>query len=151
MSRYLTTRARTGLLVALVLTASSLAIACGGDSDEDADAGTATATATEANGGSEEAEGEMEITVLLQDNFFEPSEITIPAGTTVEFKYENTGVAIHNMIVRAKDIEGSDFSSELAVNPGDTGEFTGTFTTPGEIAFICSYHLPDMAGTITVE
>ena len=144
---------RRGWLLAAIALLALGAVACSGDDDDDDDSGdeaTATATAEDSDDGDDAAET-MEITVRFEDNFFDPDTITIPAGTTVTFKYENVGAAVHNMIVQAKDIEGEDFSSESLVNPGDSGEFTGTFTTVGEIQFICAFHLPDMVGTITVE
>ena len=109
---------RAWLLAAIALLALG-AVACSGDDDDDDDDGgaeaTSTATVEDGDDGDDAADGEtMEITVVFQDNFFEPDTITIPAGTTVTFKYENQGAAVHNMIVQAKDVEGEDFSSEVS-------------------------------------
>jgi len=150
MTRLRSTFTRTLLLLSLTALAGLL-LACSSSSDDGDSGSEATETATEAAGGDGEATGEMDLTVEMKDNVFEPTTFTVPVGTKVSFHYENTGQAVHNMVVRTKDVEGADFSSALAVNPGESGEFEGTFTKAGEYPFICSYHFPDMAGTITVE
>lgn len=150
-----TRRAAFGIAV-LALGASVFA-ACAGDDDGGNGAtngnggATATATSTAGGGGGVAVEGEMEIHVVFGDNFFEPSEITVPAGTRVKFEYVNEGAAIHNMMIQSQPTEGEIFQSPTIVNPGDEGEFEATFTTPGTMNFICVYHQPDMTGTLTVE
>ena len=158
MFRWTQVTRRAAFGVALAVLGASLFTAC--SSDDDGDGGgddngvspaTATATATSGGGGGGEVEDEMEITVILTDNAFDPSEITVPAGTRVKFEYENQGAAIHNMMIQSQETEGEIFQSPTIVNPGDEGEFEATFTTPGTMNFICVYHQPDMTGTLTVE
>ena len=106
---------------------------------------TASTTATEP---SDEAD---EIELQMTDNVFEPKDITIPVGKTVKIKVKNVGTAIHNMRVLSTAAEGKDFTSDQLVNAGGESEFEVTFTKPGTIPFQCDFHVPDMAGTITVQ
>ena len=160
MYRFTHATRRAALGIALLALGASVFAGCaseaGGDEDANGNgngATTATATATAASGGGGGAEvgEEMEIHVVFTDNAFDPSEVTIPAGTRVKFEYANEGTAIHNMMIQSQETEGQLFQSPTIVNPGDEGEFEGTFTTPGTVSFICVYHQPDMTGTLTVE
>ena len=152
MVRFTGLARRSVLWVALATLGVALAVGCGGDGGDGGGGAAATAAATGATGGGGAgAGGAMEIKVLFKDNVFEPDAITVPVGTTVTFEYENTGTAIHNMMIQSGDTEGEIFQSPTVVNPGDSGEFVGTFTKAGQIAFICVYHQPDMTGTLTVE
>jgi plastocyanin len=145
------TTSRNAVRIALLLCASALmafALACSGDgksSEGDSSSSAATKTAGAA------ASKQVNLTVEMKDNVFEPTKFEVAAGTTVTFKYANTGLAVHNMIVQSGDIEGKTFQSPPSVNPGDKGEFTATFTKPGTIKFICAYHMPGMGGEITVK
>ncbi|QBI19831.1 hypothetical protein ER308_09860 [Egibacter rhizosphaerae] len=75
----------------------------------------------EADDGGDEAEADadgavVEIELELGDMFFEPSEIVVPAGATVEFTLANEGGAEHDLVF---DGEGE---SDM-VNPGEAGTF----------------------------
>ncbi len=146
--------------IGMLVLGVSVFAACAGDEDggngdgngNDNGGGATTATATAGGGGGgAEVEDEMEIRVVFTDNAFDPSEIIVPAGTRVKFEYENQGSAIHNMMIQSQETEGEIFQSPTIVNPGDEGEFEGTFTTAATMNFICVYHQPDMTGTLTVE
>ena len=83
---------RLGLWLVVAVAAFALLAACGGDDDDDgADGGGVVATAEDGDddGGVEVSGEELEITILMLDNVFEPSEIAIPAGTKVKFLYDN--------------------------------------------------------------
>lgn len=134
-----------------LLTGALLATACGGgDSGDDSNGDGAAATAA-ASGGSSDDLQEIESTILLKDNLFESATLTFPVGSKVTFKYDNVGLAVHNMIVQSQDVEGQNYQSPVAVNPGEKGEFEATFTKAGTFKFICVYHQPGMEGTITIE
>lgn len=147
-----------GALVTLAVVLGAGATACSGGDDETADNGastatavaTATATAAGGGGGTAPAEGE-EIEIVMTDNVFTPSDLTIPVNTTVKIKVKNEGSAIHNMHILSSETEGKDFTSNPLVNPGEDDEFEVTFTKTGVVNFQCDFHLPDMVGTITVE
>lgn len=136
----------------LVVGATALVAGCasGGESGAKGSATAASTSAAKAGGAAPTGKS-VEVEVALKDNVFEPKEIKVKAGDAVTFKVKNEGIAIHNMMVQASATEGKDFSSAPAVNPGEEGKFTATFTKKGTVKFVCAYHLPDMAGTITVE
>ncbi len=108
-------------------------------------------TVAKSTGGVAPTGKKVEVQVSMKDNFFEPKEITVNAGDTIEFEAKNDGIAIHNMMIQSSAVEGKDYSSAAAVNPSEESKFTATFTKPGTHKFICAYHLPDMVGTITVK
>ncbi|HEY5625694.1 MAG TPA: plastocyanin/azurin family copper-binding protein [Dehalococcoidia bacterium] len=96
------------------------------------------------------------IDVVMGDNFFDPSAITIAAGDTVTFNLTNEGVAIHNMRTAGEDAEYN--TEDDAVSDPDlvTGGGLATLEwtapdAPGEILFRCDFHPIDMIGTITVQ
>lgn len=143
----------------LLVASASLVVgiaACGNDDDNGANGNgdPTTAPATEpANGngnggdnGNGNGEAVTEITISMQDNFFEPAEITIPVGQSVSITAKNEGVAVHNMVIR-----DTDFGSDMMVTAGDESTFEVQFSEAGTYTYECSYHLPDMVGTITVE
>jgi plastocyanin len=134
------------LAIGVIVAALPFAVACGGGDDENGGNG-AESTATNGDNGGGEAQT---ITVSMKDNLFDPKDITVEEGT-VTFELKNDGAAIHNMHIMSKDAEGKDFMSKTTIEGGATDTFTATFTKSGSIKFQCDFHVPDMAGTITVE
>lgn len=142
-------------LVGVVALATSL-LACSGGAAESGSAtaasgGAKTSAGAKAPGGAPATGKTVEISVAMKDNVFEPKDIKVKAGDTISFIAKNEGIAIHNLMIQSSATEGKDFASAAAVNPGEDSKFTATFTKKGTVKFICAYHLPDMAGTITVE
>lgn len=85
-----------------------------------------------------------EVTIIMQNNTYQPLEITIPAGTTVTWVNEDSYV--HNVLSGTRGnptgmIESPD------IQGGET--FSYTFDEPGTFEYYCSYH-PGMSATITV-
>lgn len=79
--------------------------------------------------------------VLLTDaNTFEPEQVTVEEGGTVDFRWE--GGNTHNV---AFDDETSETTSDAGVN------FSRTFDAAGTFAFTCTIHPTTMSGTVTVE
>ena len=136
----------------------SATVACSGDdggsSSDATPAGTATAeatTSTTPGAATTPGEASQEIEVVMQDNFFEPTEIRLAVGEAVKIEAKNAGVAIHNMHVLSSETEGKDYASAPLVNPGDSSEFVVQFSQPGTYKFQCDFHLPGMVGEIIVE
>ncbi|MEV0361674.1 biphenyl 2,3-dioxygenase [Nocardia fusca] len=69
---------------------------------------------------------------------FEPREVRIPVGGTVEWRFDD-GLLLHDL--RAEGVFDSGIRSEET--------FRFTFTTPGDVAYRCSIH-PTMSGTVHV-
>jgi len=79
--------------------------------------------------------------VVMIDDRFGPTSLTISAGTTVT--WVNNGANVHSVA----SLDGS-FSS-VAVMPGES--FSYTYETPGEFKFICKHHARQgMIGKIVV-
>jgi plastocyanin len=104
-----------------VVTALTLA-ACGGD---------------EGGGGGGGGTG-----LSMVDNAFQPADLTVSAGGTVEVS--NDGQAEHNIT-----IEGTDVDEDVA--PGDSTSIT-VAAEPGDYVMFCEYHRAGgMEGTVTVQ
>lgn len=140
---------RAVLLTAAVASTLVLAAACGGGGDSSPTQSPTVASSSAAT--SAPAGDVKDIEVELTDNVFKPTTLTIPVGQTVEIEVKNTGQAIHNMHILSQAQEGKDFSSDAIVSPGKDSKFEVKFTKKGTYAFQCDYHMPDMAGTITVN
>ncbi|MBI5949344.1 MAG: cupredoxin domain-containing protein [Chloroflexi bacterium] len=110
--------------------------------------GSPAASATNGGGGG----GGEAIKIIMKDNLYEPKDIKVKAGQSYTIEVKNEGLAIHNMHVLSKAFgESKDYTSALTVAAGDSNKFEVKFSKKGTVKFQCDYHLPDMAGTITVE
>jgi plastocyanin len=78
------------------------------------------------------------VEIDIVDFAFEPSSLTIPAGTTVI--WTNTGVAPHTVT--------GDFADSGILEPGQTFEWS--FTDAGTFPYLCSLH-PQMTAEIIVD
>jgi plastocyanin len=78
-------------------------------------------------------------TVKLRGVKFNPDRVTIVAGDTVTWVWDDGSVA--------HDIEGDGFSAELATE----GEFEHTFDDPGTYEYRCTVHPPMTGEVIVVE
>ena len=139
MSRTAEARVRPRrLLVGIiaVLAALTTVAACGSDSGG---GGAPPATATEsASSGSAPAGGGS--TVEIMNFMFMPGSLTVPVGTTVTWKFDDST----DHTVSADD---NSFASSPMAN-GQT--FTHTFSAAGTVAYHCSIH-PFMKATIIVK
>jgi plastocyanin len=76
-------------------------------------------------------------TVVIEDLAFEPETLTVEAGDTVTWGW-NDGAVQH-------DVKGDDFQSEIM----SEGTFRHSFDEPGTYVYVCTLH-PNMTGTIEV-
>ena len=80
--------------------------------------------------------------VVINDFTFEPSTLTVPAGTVVT--WANKDDDPHTVI-------GTDPGSPIKSRPLDTGDrYSITLTKPGTYRYLCSLH-PHMTGTVIVQ
>ncbi len=87
-------------------------------------------------------------TVNVVDNAFEPAELTIEPGTTVEWAWQGTQ-AQHNVVPDSQP-EGAGWEGHSSLESGDFS-FSSTFDTEGDYEYICEPHVSQgMTGTITV-
>lgn len=84
-------------------------------------------------------------TVVSHDIFFDPKELSIPAGTDVTVSLPNEGVTLHNFAIDALDIS-------VDIQPGETGE--AVINAPaGTYEYYCNvpgHKAAGMVGTLTV-
>lgn len=86
--------------------------------------------------------GGEETGLSMVDNAFQPADLTLSAGDTVDVS--NDGQAEHNIT-----IEGTDVDED--VDPGGSTSIT-VDADPGEYTMFCEYHRAGgMEGTVTVQ
>jgi plastocyanin len=151
------------LVLATILTFVGAYSATGGGAEEGEPPGTPPANGTAGPDGTPPptGDGDGTIPIAMQDNSFDPDEITVPAGTSVTFNLTNEGAAIHNMHIAGPDGEyaedfceggGDPCSDPIRVSGGDAATLTWDVPPePGEVDFRCDFHPQQMTGTITIE
>lgn len=118
-------RVERRVVMVLALVAAVLMAACAGSSDGDAEA--------------DPAAGVDGPVVILRDIAFKPDSLTVPAGSTVTWVFDDRGIP-HNVVATDKS-----FQSDTV----DSGRFTYSFERPGTYEYVCTLH-PQMTGTIQV-
>ncbi len=104
--------------------------------------------------------GDGELLIVMTDNKFDPTELTVPADTDVSIPVENHGAAIHNVHVATADgnypaafctAGGETPCSDAArINGGGAGVLS--FNLPaGDYPFRCDFHPVEMTGTLKVQ
>ena len=132
MNRTMIRRTLLPLVVGLALI--TVGVACGGDRD---DAKSAT-------------KGPQSFEVAMKDNVFEPKTFTVSAGQAVTFNLKNNGPSMHNMHILSDDSDPKGATTQ-PFEAGKTAQLTVKFPKKGTYKFQCDLHVPDMAGTITVN
>jgi plastocyanin len=83
--------------------------------------------------------------VELNDDYFNPKVITIPAGTTTRLILKNNGVKVHTFTV-------SKLGIDAEVQPGKEKIITVEPKQPGTYELICKYHYQEgMVGKVIVK
>jgi plastocyanin len=94
------------------------------------------------------AAGGSRRTIGVHDNYYGPAKVTVKAGTTVRWRWEDDALDVHDVKLRVAPKGVSRFQTEpLAI--GDT--FSKKLTKPGVYRFICTFHEEEMRMTITVK
>ena len=86
---------------------------------------------------------EPDVTITVTDMSYEPAEVKIHPGDTVEWVFDDGGIP-HDVSGEG-DLEGV-LQSELL----STGSYTYTFDEAGTFSYHCTPH-PMMVGTVVVE
>jgi plastocyanin len=147
------------LLLSLALAALLvMSFACGDDDDDDGgddNGGDETSAASATDGGDGGGDG-GEFEVIATDFAFDPSELSVAAGSDVSITMTNEGAAPHNLRVAGEDGE-YDTDDDAVTDPDNIGggeSGTLEWTAPeaaGDFEFRCDFHPAQMTGTITVE
>ena len=128
---------RNGALAALLATAALALGACGGDDEgESASTGGATASEETAQGGN---------AVVIKTFMYEPSPLTVAAGTKVTFTNEDD--ILHTVTSGTREKPTGDFDEDLD-GVGSSAEVN--FDEPGTIDYFCDVH-QGMDGQVVVE
>ena len=91
------------------------------------------------------------IKLVMQDNFFETTALTVSPGQHITFDLQNGGKIPHNLAIADKDGNYGDVASDL-VRGGEDLKFDWTApTAAGVYNFRCDVHPTQMTGTITVK
>jgi plastocyanin len=84
---------------------------------------------------------QTDVDVLIGDNFFQPYEITVKAGTSVRWKDESRN---YHTVTSDKGDWGSGLLGEEEI-------YGHTFTVPGTYRYHCKIHAKDMTGVVIVK
>jgi plastocyanin len=96
-----------------------------------------TAVATPAGGGG--------ASVTVNNNVFQPADVTINAGETVTWTW-GSGATLHSV-----QSTGSPSFPSSTVQSGSGATYSNTFDTPGTYTYDCAVHGTAMSGTVTVQ
>jgi plastocyanin len=83
--------------------------------------------------GSTDVSGKDELSVELDDFYFEPTVISGTPGQSVKLELDNEGQALHNLTLTGQKIDQD-------VEAGEDGTVTVTIPQSGEVEFFCKYH-----------
>ncbi|MBB3036053.1 cupredoxin domain-containing protein [Hoyosella altamirensis] len=137
-----------------IVLAGALVVGCGNDTDEDTAEDTTTVLdvpgampddpqMTETQDPDADEAEEVAATVRVENFAFDPPNITVSVGDTVEWVFAD-GPVDH-------DVTGGEGTPEDFVSPTLSEDtWTYTFTEAGEYDYICSIH-PNMTGSVVVE
>ena len=93
------------------------------------------------------APGAPELVVTAMEFVFEPGELRLRVGTTVNLTLVNRGQLYHDLSI-------SDLGFVLTADPGDSARGAVTVTEVGRFRFVCSvpgHAEAGMTGTLVVE
>ena len=133
---------RHPLVAATVLTVVAVISGCSGNPSDSAPA---TAMPAPAAGGSAPAAGGSApaaggSTVEIKDFMFAPAKLTVTAGTSVSWKFDDS----------TQHTVTADDNSFMSAAMGDGQTYMHTFDTKGTLTYHCSIH-PFMKGSVEVK
>ncbi|MFJ9370225.1 plastocyanin/azurin family copper-binding protein [Nocardia sp. NPDC101769] len=130
------------LLLVAVVAGALVAGGCSSEGSKSAATSTTAAPAASATVTSTGPAVAAAVTVEVKDMKFSPADITVKAGDTVTWKFDD----------RAPHAVQGIGDVALGINSPiiHKGEWSHTFTTPGTYRYLCPLH-PDMKGTVTVQ
>jgi plastocyanin len=87
-------------------------------------------------------------TVIVTDNYYNPKKLTIHAGDTVRWHWDEEETDVHDVKLAKAPKGVKKFQSD----PLAAGEsFSRKLTKPGTYRVICTFHEEEMAMTIVVK
>ena len=91
---------------------------------------------------------------VVDNAYFEPSQITGPAGEVFEIVVSNVGSVSHNLTIAGLDDEygtPDDWSTERAIGEGEQGSVAVKIDEPGTYRFRCALHPLTQTGTLVLQ
>jgi len=140
----MTTLARR--LALLPLIAALALVGCTATATAPASATPAGATPAASHAAHESAAAGGGMEVALVEFAFAPTELTVPAGTTVTFTNDDS--ALHSVSEGSNGQVAEDAAFDEDVDGGASVDIA--FDEPGTVQITCKYH-PSMNMTVTVE
>lgn len=167
--------------LAVVIVLGVLASACGGgegSSDGDASPSDVGTDMGDMGSGSEfsfgepadPADADRVIAVTTSDDLkFDPPEVTVAMGETIEFEVSNPGAVAHEFVIgddafqakhedKMADMSGgmlpADEAYAISLEPGETKSIAWTFSSDGVVMYGChvpGHYAAGMVGPITIE
>jgi plastocyanin len=125
-------------MIAVALVAAAGAAACGSSGDGSSGSSTPTSAPAPVSSGSAAAGGGS--TVEINNFAFSPKTLSVPAGTTVTWKFDDS----------TQHTVTADDNSFTSAPMGEGQTYTHTFDTAGTLTYHCSIH-PFMKGTVVVK
>jgi plastocyanin len=125
-------------MIAVALVAAAAAAACGSSGDGSSGSSTPTSAPAPVSSGSAAAGGGS--TVEINNFAFSPKTLSVPAGTTVTWKFDDS----------TQHTVTADDNSFTSAPMGEGQTYTHTFGTAGTLTYHCSIH-PFMKGTVVVK
>jgi plastocyanin len=86
--------------------------------------------------------------VTVTDNYYGPSKLTVHAGDTVKWHWDENATDVHDVKLDSAPKGVKKFTTE-PLAAGD--EYKRKLTKPGRYHFICTFHEEEMSMTITVK
>lgn len=119
--------------------------------DEGANSATATSAGLTGSPVTFTATGEVNVptptsNVAVGNDFFNPEDITVAAGTEVIWTWTNTGTIQHSV-----QSTGSPSFTSSAIIEGNGQTYSFTFNTAGVYTYQCAVHGAAMSGSVTVQ
>ncbi len=134
-------RALTIFVLCMALGGIALLAGCGGSTEPAPAPADTTAAESATPEGEQGSGGGATVTVDMVNTAFDPADLEVGVGDTVEWVNEDD--FDHNVVADS----GADFASD---DFGKDGTFEWTAAEPGEVTYECTIH-PGMTGTITVK
>jgi plastocyanin len=87
-------------------------------------------------------------TVIVTDDYYGPAKLTIHAGDTVKWHWDDNATDVHDVALDSAPKGVKKFATEPLAAGAD---FKRKLTKPGKYHIICTFHEQEMSMTITVK
>jgi plastocyanin len=137
----------------VALTTLTVALtACGGSADSGSSSGTTTAPTQPTTPNPTSPGGVATNSVTVSMSSFDPSNITVPVGTTVTWEWNScSGDGYGGYSTCVSHAIVFDDGSGIASSTQSTGTFSRVFSAAGTFKYHCAIHGQSMSGQVIVK